>query len=204
MIRSTCASASSLIGVSESLRRIEANLARLGRRSTLELLRPGMTPPNIHRAVAELALRAHPDLVALYEWHDGTDTSSGAPLDDLHLFPGFYFLSLEDASADYAAFKSDARWDEAWLPVFANGGGDFYGVVCDPDRTDWGQVLHFRIDESRHPVEFHSLATMLTTIAAAYDDGIFYVDERGYLEMDDLGFAALAHRLNPDVEYWRS
>ena len=63
-------------------------------------------------------------------------------------------------------------------------------------------VRHFRIEESAQPVEFHSLQEVLVTLAAAFARGVFFVDGDGYLEMDDLAFAALAAELNPNVPWW--
>ena len=88
------------------------------------------------------------------------------------------------------------------MPVFANGGGDFYAVVCDDARDDYGSVVHFRIDDSEHPIEFGSLRAMLETLAAAFVRGVFYIDRSAYLEMDDMQFAALAATMNDDVAYW--
>jgi class 3 adenylate cyclase len=34
----------------------------------------------------------------------------GTSLDDVHLFPGFYFLSLEDSISNFLAFRDDDRW----------------------------------------------------------------------------------------------
>ena len=106
-------------------------------------------------------------------------------------------LSIEDAITNYRAFVADRRWRKGWLPLFANGGGDFY--VLDLGSPSAGQVRHFRIDESEHPVEFASLGAMLTTLAVAFERGIFFVDPNGYLEMDDLVFGELAAELNNDI-----
>lgn len=64
-------------------------------------------------------------------------------------------------------------------------------------------MRHFWIDEIQHPIEFASLSAMLSTLAAGFDRGVFFVDQRGYLEMDDLAFGGLATTMNPDVRYWR-
>jgi len=140
------------------------------------------------------------DLETMYSWHDGSEASRASSLDDLHLFPGFYLLSLDDAVANYRAFVGDARWEDGWFPMFANGGGDFY--VLETAGSNAGSIRHFRIDEREHPIEFESLAEMLTTLAEAFQQGVFYVDDHGYLEMDDLKFAALAAQLNPTVPWW--
>lgn len=186
--------------IPELLAHIEDSLRHLGRLDTLELLRPGIRPERVGAALAGVGLPPNDDLAALYAWHDGTDTSRGATLDDLHLFPGFYLLSLHDAVANYRSFREDERWTEGWMPLFANGGGDFYVVeVCAAQDSS---VRHFRIDESERPVEFGSLSALLQTLAASFDEGVFYVDRDGYLEMDDQAFAALAATLNPTVDWW--
>ena len=131
---------------------------------------------------------------ALYAWRDGTETAGVGSVDDIHLFPGFYLLSLEDAVANYQSFEADHRWTPGWLPVFANGGGDFY--VTDLGGDTAGVVRHFRIEETEHPIEFLTIDDMLTTIAAGFRRGVFYVDADGYLEMDDLAFGPLAAELN--------
>ena len=60
-----------------------------------------------------------------------------------------------------------------------------------------------RDSTSEHPIEFESLGALLTTLAAAFERGVYFVDPIGYLEMDDLEFGELAAQLNPDVDWWR-
>ena len=187
---------------SGALKSIDSALERLGRKRTLALLRKGVPTTVSQGRFDGLHLPIPTELLEIYEWHDGIDATTGAPLDDLHLFPGFYLLSASDASTNYLAFREDRRWNAAWLPVFANGGGDFYAVVCRDKHGDWGQVVHFRIDEVNHPSEFSSLNAFLGTIAAAYRTGVFFVDEHGYLEMADGAWIELASRMNQDMEYW--
>lgn len=188
-------------GIVLELGRIERSLTALGRWSRLAL-RPGVSQGRVQRILVQLGFGGNADLEALYGWHNGADTEQAFVLDDLHLFPGFYLLSLEDASANYASFVNDPRWDRNWLPLFANGGGDFY--VLDLIGDPVGTVRHFRIDERIHPVEFMSLTGMLETLAECFESGVFYVHKRGYLEMDDSQFAAVAARVNPDVAWWHT
>lgn len=75
--------------------------------------------------------------------------------------------------------------------------------MLDLSSSAGSPVRQFRIEESEHPIEFGSLRALLTTVAAAFDRGIFFVDPRGYLEMDDLVFGEVAAELNPDIEWWR-
>lgn len=186
--------------VAEFLLRLEDALTRLDRHRLLQALRPGASRVEVEGLVGSVGLRSNADLVALYGWRDGTSTEGVSAVDDIHMFPGFYLLSLEDAIANCRAFVNDERWSAGWLPVFANGGGDFY--VVDLGSPDERAVRHFRIDEAEHPIEFSSIKDMLGTLVQAFERGVFFVDPSGYLEMDDLVFGALATEVNPHIAWW--
>lgn len=188
------------IDLSASITSIDAALQRLKRNVLLQAFHSGLSSEAVRFSLEGVGLTSTPELEALYMWKNGTSTV-GVTLDDIHIFPGFYMLSMEDAIMNYRSFVTDPRWRKGWLPIFANGGGDFY--VLDLDSLPTGQVRHFRIDESEHPVEFTSLGAMLATLAAAFERGIFFVDPHGYLEMNDLVFGGLAADMNHGVDWWR-
>lgn len=183
-----------------ALAAIERGLRRFSRSALLNALRPGLTADRTRSLLGESGLPSSGQVEALYAWRDGTKTAGVGTLDDIQLFPGFYLLSLEDAVANYRTFVADHRWAPGWLPIFANGGGDFY--VTDLSGEMSGVMRHFRIEETEHPVEFRTISNMLTTIAAGYERRIFFIDDNGYLEMDDLAFASMAAELNPGVPWW--
>jgi cell wall assembly regulator SMI1 len=108
-------------------------------------------------------------------------------------------IPLGDAVANYRSLVPDQRWTPGWLPIFANGGGDFY--VTDLSGEMAGVVRYFRTEESEHPVEFLTIRDMLTTIAAGFTRSVFFVDGDGYLEMHDHAFGSLAVELNPRVPW---
>ncbi|WP_406830503.1 SMI1/KNR4 family protein [Pedococcus sp. KACC 23699] len=189
--------------INQALEAIETGMHSLGRTFTAGLLRPGLPPEQTRTDLGERGLVPSDELVELYGWHDGTDALEGTTLDDMHLFPGFYFASLKEALTNYDAFRDDRRWNPDWLPVFANGGGDFLAVTCSEEPNTRGEVIHFRIEESEHPVEFASVSRLLNTVAAAYLERVYFIDEDGYLEMDDSVFSEVARRLNPDVAWWQ-
>lgn len=182
-----------------ALARVEQGLTRLGRDELRHRFRAGLRPEEVRSRLASVGIASSPELEALYGWHDGTETSQ-AVLDDIHMFPGFYLLTLDDALAGYLAFVDDPRWPQGLLPVLANGGGDFYAVDTAGPTT--GQVRHFRIDEPEQPVEFSSVSALFATLAAGFDTGVFFVDPAGYLEMNDLDFGAAASRVDPEVSWW--
>ena len=188
--------------VAAALTRIEAGIRRLELHTVLAALRDGVAPRVTHARLASLELASNPHLEALYAWRDGTRTGSGATLGEIWLIPGFYLLSLDDAIANYRAFAADPRWRFGWLPLFADGGGDFY--VVELGREQSGAVRRFRIDEAEHPIEFATVGDFLGTLAAAFDEGVFLAFDEGGVDMNDELFARLARRLNPDVSRWRT
>lgn len=125
---------------------IEIGLERLGRHVLLGALRPELDANRTQLLLRGCDLPGSGQVESLYSWRDGTEIAGMRTLDDIHLFPGFYLLSLEDAVDNYRAFVSDQRWTRGWLPIFANGGGDFY--VTDLSGEMSGGVRHFRIEES--------------------------------------------------------
>jgi hypothetical protein len=110
------------------------------------------------------------ELEDAFAWHDGIDFPAEVPADDFHVLPGFYMLSLDEAVATYDTYASDRRWNPGWLPLFANGGGDFY--IVDLSEVERGSVRHFRIEESEHPVEFATVSAFFATISAAFNEGL--------------------------------
>lgn len=189
-----------MTGLLDDLNAIEAGLTGLGR-GVVQLLLPGLAGKVIESRMAERQLPVSPDLRTLYGWRNGSNAGTGVALNDLHLVPGFYLLSLDDALANYDAFADDPRWDPSWLPVLANGGGDF--LVLDHSRGGANSpVRHFRIEQSDHPIEYESLAEMVATFKRAFDQRVFYVHADGYLEMDDTAYAVLAASLNPNIAWW--
>jgi hypothetical protein len=154
---------------------IESRLEQLERRVLLRALRPGLDAERVRSLLLGAGLRSATEVESLYSWRDGTETASVSELGDIWFFPGFFFLSLEDAIANYRSFLPDRRWMPGWLPIFANGGGDFYLT----DLGEMGVVRHFRLEETEHPIEFLTINDMLITIAAGFDRALFFVDRDG-------------------------
>ncbi|MFT4122841.1 MAG: SMI1/KNR4 family protein [Microbacteriaceae bacterium] len=147
-------------------------------------------------------LTASEDIVALYGWRNGIDLNyDGALIGDITMIPGYYFPSLQDTIVNYKVFVGDQRWRDGWLPVFADGGGDFYVVNLAPDAH--GEIIYFVIDQSERPVIFESLGDMLRAYAQAYDVGLLEIDDEEGLRPDDDAFAAIARRINPNIEWWQ-
>jgi cell wall assembly regulator SMI1 len=183
----------------ECVQGIEARLREL-HRSVIDKLLPGVSQDSISLLLKSCGLDAPDGLVALYAIHDGTGVEEGEPLDDIHFFPGFYWLSLADAVEIYRSISPDVLWDDSWFPVFSNGGGDFYAVICDENSPNFGSVVGFLLGSEVQSIEFQSVLTMLRTSAECYERGVYFLDGE-YLESRDAEAAQVAKLMNPDITY---
>lgn len=188
------------IPVRQALERLDAAV-RIGTApSAVQLLSPGVNAELVRNGLASRALPTSAELEALYGWHNGTSAGPGTLLGSMWLLPGFYLLSLEEALSDYDTFKNDARWNPGYFPVFADGGGDFY--VMDFDHKTEPPIRRFYSEWAEQPLEYESLAAMMETVAAAFESKAIYVDEAGYVDVDDEAFAIIAAQMNPRVPWW--
>lgn len=190
------------MSIASALDRIAQALADLGH-PVLGRLQPPLAPEQRAVIWARLPFAPTAELDAAYAWRDGTNTHEGDVLDDLNFFPGFHFLSLEEAVRTYRERAGSAQWHAHWFPLFADGAGDFYVVPCRMERVDQSGVIGFIHGEPEQPVEYESLASMLETLAQAYASKAIVMDIDGILEFDDLQYSLIARRLNPRQDVWQ-
>ncbi len=171
------------------------------KRPVVALLKDGLDVNVVEQLMKKILLDPPADLIKLYECFNGTKIKAGDSLDDTHFFPGFYWLCLEDAIESYTSFIADNRWGKSWLPIFSNGGGDFYVVVCDKDSPIFGSVIGFMLGEDEHFIEFPNLSTMLCVIDECFAKGIYYVSD-GFLDADYNAAMLVAKRFCPELEFY--
>ena len=181
------------------LERVVAGLSALGRTVAVGALRPGLDRKAIRDQLATINLVPEDHILTYFNWRNGAGDSS-ATIGDLSLIPGFYPLSLEESVTNYRAFRDDPRWTVGWLPVLADGGGDFY--IVDLTAAGRGEVRQFRVEEIESPVEYRTLAAMAATLAEALERGFIFVTDEGYLDTIYDHFDDLAARMNPGVQWW--
>jgi hypothetical protein len=185
----------------ESLEIIAKHLSDM-QRPVLRVLQRGIAEPEVRRKLSSAGLVAPVGFAMLYGWHNGTLDYPGAKLDDIHIVPGFYFPELDEALTNYATFKSDPRWREGWLPILANGGGDFYAVDCSDNVATQGHIHNFMLDEMEHPLEYLSISAMFAAFAAAYDRKIYFLHPSGYLDANDEAYVEMARTMNLTAPGW--
>lgn len=175
-----------MAAIRQELDAILRHLEKL-RRPVVDELRPGLQCAALEVRTRTLQIALPEELKELYRWRDGTEIRKGSLLDDLHFFPGYYLMSLDDALTSYELFQDDPRWDHTWFPVFANGGGDFYAVVtCQQEcGTRSVPVVGFLFGEPDHEIEYECLTAMISCLSVCFEKEIFFVSAEGYLEADD-------------------
>jgi cell wall assembly regulator SMI1 len=174
-------------------------LAELERPVGSRLL-PGVTASEIAETERALGLRLPTEVVSLWRTCGGTRTTGDAVLDDIHFFPGYYLLSPSDAVSHVAHLRQREDWRQDWIPLFANGGGDFYFAQGASGETEDTAIRLFQAGLGEPEIGFASLARMLDSFAKSFEVGIFFVDPKGgYLEQDDDRFWRLVDEIRAGV-----
>jgi hypothetical protein len=96
----------------------------------------------------------------------------------------------------YGQRERSRQWKPGWFPVFADGGGDFYAVVCGGAGV--GRVIGFMGGEPEQEVEYASLGAMLATLAECFVRGAFHV-KRGTFGIDNDKHRVIAKNHNPGL-----
>ncbi len=153
-------------------------------------------PERIVERFKSVGQYCHPDVVTAYGAADGTDNESDDTIGDISLFPGYYWLPLDEAFETYTAINKSPQWREDWFPIFASGGGDFYAVVCSDREGAFGSVVGFILGEAEQMIEFPTLSAMLETVARSFEQGAFHI-EAGHLQPDYSAFRIIAEKVSP-------
>lgn len=186
-----------------NLDRIVAHLRRLGRGSP-DRLQQGLSQQEIVLWESQLPFALNRELFALYQWRDGTKADEDDLLEDLYFFPGFYFLSMEEAVKIFKDREDSPQWSEGWFPVFADGGGDFYIVPCATKKVDKSEVIGFIHGEPEQIAEYESVSSMIETLEICFTEGAFFIENDDTMEIDDEKHREIANRINPGISEWQS
>jgi hypothetical protein len=181
--------------VFDQVDRLVDHLRRLDR-PCVAMLKPGISPFDVEDAVAP-AGTAPEDFISMYGRHDGVDLPEGRALGDGHVIPGYYWMPIAEAVEHYQGFGGQTDiWPKSWFPIFADGGGGYLAVVCDPASEDHGAVVEYLPGETEHEIVFDSVSMLLATAIRCFEDGAYRLKGR-YLDEDYDLSEAIADQLNP-------
>jgi cell wall assembly regulator SMI1 len=161
-------------------------------------LAPGTTVEELDAAERKLGIRLPEDVRESYLRHDGEQRFLG-------LFVGWSQLSLRDVQREWAFERWEERaprsrgpvkalsWSSRWIPVLANGAGDFLCVDLEPPEAGTpGQLISVYHDDPERIRMTRSFTSWLTRFADRLESGEYAYDEdqgihsREPVRLDDL------------------
>jgi cell wall assembly regulator SMI1 len=168
-----------------------------------------------------LGLNFNPELRELYSFADGTD-NKGLAIGMTGLIPIHQFMSLKDAVSYFKVsmdsneniirrYGSDLFRNEEQgftpgkklFPFLHDGAGNCYWVDLNEGTDDYGKIFWTNSFGEDPDYAFNSLTIMFQTICECYETGVMYLDKDNHLDCDDDSWNERAHKLNPDLIYWK-
>lgn len=139
---------------------------------------------------------ALPDLFKeIYEVCDGTspEIEEQAFWDFL---PGYRLMQADEVIAQYEQEFAGTEW-EMCIPFLTDYASSYYAyAVADEGECivliseDGVETLHASVDD------------FWDTVIAFYDEGVYFLDEDGYLSYDFEKEGEVGQKYNPEVGYW--
>lgn len=160
-------------------------------------LRPPLPPEKLQKREKQLPFKLPEELKALYGLHDGLK-------DNTPLFNAYTFLPLNDAIAEYElaceieaereaeADETAVYWKASWFPIFGYQ-GDYYLIDC---AQGIHSPVYQRAGEEPAVIWYDSLARMIRTIRACFDQGAYFYDDDEILAEDFEKANAIREQLN--------
>ena len=159
--------------MNELIEKLDRQLAGL-RPEYYQELKPSLSDLEIQNLQEQYKIRLPEDLKTLYKWKNGQNQNCYESFVNNSMF-----VSLEDA-LDTAAeltsmigsdFEIENWWNENWIPVFHNGGGDYICLDCEGTFTkNPGQLIEFwHADEDRNVIA-PSLKFFISQIVKHYEE----------------------------------
>jgi hypothetical protein len=158
---------------------------KIHRPDVISFLQPGISDDQLHQAEASLGRHIHPEMLALYRWHNGL-------ANDLELFPGHGFWSLEQAIRTNRELNEQYRkkgfsllmaHEEHWLILFPDSAGD--GYYYDPDQTYESRGIFYNFREAGYYRNFASVRNLLKAIVECYQQGAYLPNGETDFELED-------------------
>ena len=146
--------------------------------------RHGLNQENLSNYLDLEGLHDTKDIMKLYTVADGTQTHAGEVMEDIWFFPGYFWMSMEEASSVYKEMCCCDQWNPAWFPIFASDGGDYYAVACTSRLDSSHNVVRFLRGEINHDVMFSNIESMFLTLNKCFSQGVFYCDEGNKFKSD--------------------
>ena len=177
-------------------------------RPVANLLQPGLTESELAGVLGASTISLPDQAKQLYQWRNGTRGIDSLPIDEVSLFPSYYFPSLQLALAEFNGWRglfeansSECPWSSNWFPIFMDVGGCFYAIDCESGSQTCGGIIEYIPDYGGELV-FSDLSRMVISLIECYRHGAYHVTSHGRLTSNDKECLRLFKRLNPEILAW--
>lgn len=112
--------------------------------------------------------------------------------------PGYRLMQADEIIEIYERDFKDCSEYDAIIPFLADYSGCYYAYARDKDRECIVLIGDGEIDEIHFSAE-----DFWTTVIAFYDEGVYFLDDDGYLDYDLEKESEVGEKYNPKISYWR-
>jgi hypothetical protein len=164
-------------------------------------LQPGLSADEIRKKIGVLPFTMPEEFIELYMWRNGTPARNG---EWVSFVANHRFLPLEEAleffKEGHPIMKQFYK-NSDWVMTFEDGSSDGYGISAARDGSRAAPVV-FLFEGDGVNIVFESLLQMMKTMVAAFEADVFSMGMDGDLDTDFHKLGEVAHKLNPDIQYW--
>lgn len=112
--------------------------------------------------------------------------------------PGVRLMQVDEIIEDYERDFKDFDEYGVVIPFLENYGGEYYAYAAAGDRECVVLLMDGEIEEIHYTV-----GDFWKTVIAFYDEGVYFLDEDGYLSYDEEREGEIGSRLNEKISYWK-
>lgn len=142
-------------------------------------LQPGLTPEEIYQR-APLPFKLPREVLALYQWHNGTYQDENEPEQELFFY--HKFMPIEESFEVYQwrmQFNSEEGFEvfEPHLFPLFSFQGEYYATWCTVEEQERTPIF---FDYHGAAQAYDNLHTMLSAIVECYETGAYYINNDDY------------------------
>lgn len=174
--------------------------------ASLYALQPGLSSNEITRITEPiLPLQLTTEAYELYMWRNGV--RPGSAFKDSQVFLHYEFLSLEEAlTITQMIWEIGERshmylmeWEHQPLFIIFENNGEYLATPLSEKKFDVSPIVLISKIGEVCGLQFLSLTRMIQTILEACESGAFYMDNEGWISINENKWQALHEKLNPGI-----
>jgi hypothetical protein len=177
----------------------------------LPLLNKGLSAEEIATELKGIRFTLPPEVMSLYQWHNGTKFQEKRYNAAQILFYNALFPALKVAVETYVFYtKTDRDFKKHYFSLFETLGGVMYLINCDRNSPNYGMILihdiSTAISSTVVTTMYDSMACFIETITKCYSQGIYKNEEKDsqvLLNSDWKAEVELSRQMNPKSNYWK-